>query len=157
MSRSGRAEVADLPGFKIGRGGPAFLEVRVVRRSQSDAADVDDADWVRARILASSGGFRANYDADLLSSEFPRWRQDLVVLIRDSAAEARLETLEKWIAVTLAHADRAGHITASCEITDHPGMGAVLRFDIELNTPDLAVISRELDSLIAAYPAPDRR
>lgn len=156
MSRPERAWLSELPGFTIGHGGPKFLEVRVIRRSHPGANDTDDADWVEARVLASAGGFRADYDADLLSGDFPRYRRDLLRLSGDLAREARFETVENGIDIKIVHMDDAGHMMATCEITDQPGMGARLLFGIELILSDLDAIVRDLDSLISAYPAPER-
>jgi len=154
VKRSDRAGLAGLPGFRIGITRWNYLEVRIVRRSHPGADDVDDADWVSARVLAATGGFRADYDAHLMSSDFARYRHELARLSHDRAGTTRLQTLEEWIDVGLAYSDSTGHLEATCEITDHPGMGARLRFKIDLLPSDLGTILRDLDEVVSAYPAP---
>ncbi|MDQ3149484.1 MAG: hypothetical protein M3Q38_06115 [Chloroflexota bacterium] len=107
-----------------------------------------------ARVLAATGGFRADYDAVLMSSDFARYRDELARLSHDRAGTTRLQTLEEWIDVGLAYSDPTSHLEATCEITDHPGMGARLRFKIDLVPSDLDTILRDLDEVVSAYPAP---
>jgi hypothetical protein len=134
-----------------------YLAIEVLRRPYADRADVSDgaydwdANWLSCRIEARLRGFRARFDAFLMTSDFPPFRDALRRLWEDLRGEAVFETLEKQVLLRV-RGDGLGHMTVSGQLEDIAGMGNRLSFALELDQTHIAATLRDLDDLLERFP-----
>jgi hypothetical protein len=133
-----------------------FLAIRPLQRPYRDAPpDADDFDWVRCLIAAKLGGFQASFEAHLLASEFPPFRDALQTLWNDLRGEATFTTMEGQVTVRV-RGDGRGHMSVSGELEDIAGIGNRLVFELELDQTCLVSTLSQFDDVIERYP-PTRR
>jgi hypothetical protein len=63
--------------------------------------------------------------------------------------------MEEWIRIE-ASGDGKGHFTAACEVTDQPGMGARLKFDLFFDQTQIPKMIAALDAILNDLPVVGR-
>ncbi|HYD42497.1 MAG TPA: hypothetical protein VEB43_16845 [Anaeromyxobacter sp.] len=134
-------------------GAPAadHLALRPKARCHPGATDYWDGNWLKTEVELRVRAFRAAFDADLRVDEFADFRSQLAALHRSLQGEAVLRCMEHWVSVH-AKGDGRGHVRFECEVRDDPGMGAVLRFDLEADQTGLPAMLTALDYILDAFP-----
>jgi hypothetical protein len=128
-----------------------YLEVRPSRRLHASATDYWDGNWIGCTVEISAGKFRATYAADLRADEFASFRDNLAAVYENLSGTALFESMEEWIRIE-ASCDRKGHFTAACEVTDLPGMGARLRFNLSFDQTQIPKMIAALDAILSDFP-----
>ena len=135
------------PALVIGSAGADHVSIAVTGREHPDADDDGwDANWVVAVISVVMGGFRGTVRASLRTDEIHRFNRELKSLNTTLAGTAVLDSLERWIALTV-RAESRGQIRVCGEIRDRAGGGNVLAF--EMTVVDQTYIGGWIDGLDA--------
>jgi hypothetical protein len=153
MARKGAAPYAghvDAPSFRIGRSNARVI-VSPSRREFPDVADYWDGNWVYATVTIEAGGFRGEFEAQLCTEEFVRFRDQLRPLHDNLVGHAKFDTMEEWLSIDIA-GDGEGHFHADCVAVDTPGTGNRLTFGLDFDQTDLPEILRGLDAITEAFP-----
>lgn len=153
MARKGAASYAahvDAPSFQIGRSN-AHVSVSPSRREFPELADYRDGNWVCATISIVAGGFRGEFEAQLRTEEFLRFRDELRPLNDSLVGRAKFNTMEEWLSIDIA-GDGKGHFHADCVAIDMPGTGNRLSFGIDFDQTDLPEILKGLDAITQTFP-----
>ena len=110
-----------------------------------------DANWIRSEVEVRVGGFQGRFEAQLMTTDFPPFRDGLRALEKDLRGEVSFETLEEQVRVKV-RGDGRGHINLDGELADVAGMGNRLAFHLEIDQTFLGAALQQLDALIEQYP-----
>jgi len=142
----------DTPSFRIGRSNAhVSVSVSPSRREFPELADYWDGNWVYATISIVAGGFRGEFEAQLRTEEFVRFRDELGPLHNSLVGRAKFDTMEEWLSIDIA-GDGKGHFHADCVAIDMPGTGNRLTFGIDFDQTDLPEILGGLNAITKAFP-----
>jgi hypothetical protein len=116
------------------------------------ADDYWDGNWLISPIEVAVGGFRGRVGAGLRVEELIHFRKGLAELYVSLDGEAVLESLETWITLRVS-ARPTGQLTVTGTVTDEPGIGNELTFEIaDLDQTDIPAIVQSLSEIEAAFP-----
>ncbi|GAC1654429.1 MAG: hypothetical protein NVS4B3_18400 [Gemmatimonadaceae bacterium] len=134
------------------------LRIEVTRRLYAHSLDYWDGNWVKARVALRAGGFRAGVAANLRTTDFIEFRQQLETLYRTLRGEAQFTTLEDWLALRLS-GDGAGHVAIRGELRDEPGTGNTLAFQLlgmdQTHLSPVIASLRRVEEMFPTLGAPD--
>jgi hypothetical protein len=128
-----------------------YLMVSPSRRQLPEMTDFWDGNWLCATIRVRAGAFRGEYEAQLRTTEFASFRDQLRVLHDKLVGTATFDALEHWLRVDV-EADGKGHFQARCEANDDPSFPSRLRFSLNFDQTELPPILRALDAICEAFP-----
>jgi hypothetical protein len=138
--------------FHMGATQNEQLTIAVLGRAYPNATDFWDANWVTATISIAVGAFSGRVEASLRIEEFRRFNEGLKRVNRVLSGLAELKSMEDWIVLTVK-AESRGHITIFGEVSDYPGMGNTLRFELsEVDQTYLSGWIKDLDEIEQAFP-----
>lgn len=138
------------PGDAVHLGGQEaeFVEIRV--RSRTAADDLHDGNWLRCEVELAVGGFEARFPADLRTDALQRWHGEVAALYESLAGEARFESMEGQLRLTLT-GDGRGHIRLDGTARDRPGSDNALDFRLDFDQTQLFGAVAQLDELLRRF------
>lgn len=136
----------------IGRKGGDRLVITVLGRMHVEAADFWDGNWLFSPVEIVVGGFTAQVPAGLRADELLSFREQLSKAYAEFGGVARLESMERWLGLTVT-VEKSGRVEIEGEAIDGHGSGNQLCFEIDgLDQSDLPAIVGELSSIEAQFP-----
>jgi hypothetical protein len=142
--------------FRMGSTAAENLSIAVLGREHLGADDYWDGNWVDTKITLTVGGFTGRVRAALRTDEIHRFNEALKVLNQNLLGEAVLDSIERWIKLTVTAGSR-GWIEISGTLRDQAGSGNVLSFELaEVDQTYLAGWISNLDDIETAYPVVGR-
>lgn len=140
------------PFLFVGQLGRNHLIVQATRRLYPLCADYYDGNWIEAHIEITAGSFRGTLTASLRAEEFANFRDELVLLGSiATATRAHFSSLEEWLKVEVER-EGPGNYVARCAVSDQPGTGNELKFNVSFNHTEMPAILRSLDKIIEEFP-----
>jgi hypothetical protein len=140
------------PAVLIGRPKTDHVAVWVVNRMHQGATDYWDGNWLVTPIEVAAGGFKGRVTAALRAEELAAFLEALKRMSDSLEGEATLESLETWLSLRVSIA-RSGHLEVHGTLTDAPGIGNRLTFDIaDLDQTDLPAMIRSLSEAVRRFP-----
>jgi len=137
--------------FVVGSLGGEHLRLRHLQ-FYPEATDEWSRSWVTTLIDVCVGGFPGQVKAALRSEDFRRFHRDLACLYEELRGEATFETLEGWLQLKVV-GDGLGHFAMDGEVTDYPGTGNRLRFELSFDQTEVPPMLRSLAAILAVCPA----
>jgi hypothetical protein len=126
--------------------------IEVAARMHPNADDFWEGNWLVSPIAIRVGGFRGNIDAYLRVEELVRFRDQLSSLHASLKGGAVLESLEERITLLVAVAP-SGQLTVTGRVSDDPGIGNELAFEIDgLDQTYLPPMIESLSAIETAFP-----
>ena len=113
--------------------------------------DYWDGNWLTSPVTLTVGAFTAKISAGLRAEELVGFRHGLDVLYESLQGEAVLDSLEDWLHLR-AVGDGYGHVKIAGEVTDSPGTGNRLAFELRLDQTFLPAIIDALRTIEEHYP-----
>jgi hypothetical protein len=129
----------------------ARIEVRPLARSHAGATDYWDGNWIDCLIMATVGGFRAEYVACLRAEELAGFQRDLERLHRDLSGRGGFKSMEDWLTLEVS-GDGRGHFKGPCRLRDRAGDGNSLLFEIEFDQTDILGMLEQLRKIASDFP-----
>ena len=137
--------------FSIGDSNNSRLVVDVLKYERPLSGDYHDNNWLRVVVRVNVGGFRANVEAAFQSAELLGFLGALRVLRETLREEARFDTLETQLALSL-RGDGRGHIDLTGTVSDQQGGGNQLAFSLQIDQTYLSNTIRELEIVTSTFP-----
>jgi hypothetical protein len=131
--------------FQIGGDEHEFLRVEV------KAANGDG--WLPSRIAVCAGAFHGEFPGDLDVWAFSRFADQVRELHKTLKGTAVFSTYEGQLELALV-GDGLGHISVNGEAMDFAGTGNKLVFRLGIDQTQLPALLKDLESIVAEYPAP---
>ncbi len=133
-----------------------FLTIEVLRRKFPQGGSTHwDENLLETPVEVHIGGFEAHVIAEIRTDELRNFRDELALLYENLEGDARLYVLQNWVDLTF-HGDGLGHIHMRGTITDNPGIGNVLKFELRIDQTFLPEIILQLDNMNAEFPVLDK-
>ena len=148
---SGDPGAVDVPVLSLGAPPGDHLAIRPIGRAASESEDFWEGNWLATGIEVVAGAFRGRVEAALRPDDFSAFREQLEALRDGRLPQAVFQTPEGWLAIRVTAA-AAGRLAARCEVTDDPGFGATLRFELEVAASDLPGWLGALDEIGRRFP-----
>jgi len=146
--------MSDTPRLEVTVGAAAgeHITIRVVGRLHPGFDDFWDGNWLSTRIDFAVGRFTGTVSASLRAEELLTFRNGLDGLYTRFQGEALLGSLEEWLTLRIT-ATGSGQLRVTGELTDHPGDGNRLLFEINgLDQSYLPAILDGLDEVLTLFP-----
>ena len=145
------APLPDDQGALVHVGGAAaeFVAIRVLTRSPEP--DYWDGNWLTCDVTLHVGGFRGAFHANLRTTEFQQFFEQLQELQARLTGTARFEAMEAQLTLAL-EGDGRGHIAVHGQAQDVAGTGHVLRFRLDLDQTELSTAVKQVAALLRRYP-----
>ena len=144
--------VQPTPYILLGNPEGDHISVRVQGRLHPGTTDYWDANWLMTPIDVVVGGFRGDIPATLRADELMRFKVGAEGLYQTLGGEARLESMEDWISLTLA-ATKTGHLRIAGTICDRAGDGNRLTFRMDgIDQSYLPPVISQLNALEQLFP-----
>ena len=135
----------------IGSVNSEWLRITPLRRAHPQCADYWDGNWVESSVDVSVGAFTGKYKACLRTDEFKSFRDGLDSLYKTLKGKASFASMEDWVEIQVT-GDGLGHFRAVCTLRDAAGVGNTLRFDLQFDQTELAVMLKSLIRIDESYP-----
>src|SRR5437016_4869201 len=120
----------------IGKPASEFVAVRVLRRGAPGASDYWDGNWLVGNVRLNVGAFSGSFEADVRSTDFVRFANELRELYKTLAGKAEFSTDEEQLAIRIS-GDGRGHFEAVCAARDRAGIGNLLSFTLQFDQTEL--------------------
>lgn len=121
------------PRLVLGSTEADHLSIVVLGRAHPGATDYWDGNWIRSTLEVRAGGFTAHVTADLRAEELHRFAEGLHSINDNLIGSAVLQSMEEWITLSIK-CDPNGALEVSGEVTDEPGVGNRLSFELHGST-----------------------
>ena len=140
-----------MPSFRIGDSEREYLSVEILAYERPASGEYHDDNWVVANVSLSVGGFQGRFGATFLTEELVRFRDEVSTLYSSLSANARFNTLEEQLTLSLTGNGR-GSVALNGIAIDRAGDGNRFEFRLSLDQTYLAESLRGLNEIIASYP-----
>jgi hypothetical protein len=142
---------ADVPVLLIGCQSE-HLMLRPLRRAFPERTDEWDGNALVVDVTVQVGAFSARIEASFMwAQEFERFRDQFVALHRSLKGEAEFANIDGWVSIRVV-GDGLGHLTARCKVTDQPGTGSSLAFELAFDQTEMPPMIEALDAIVRAFP-----
>lgn len=125
----------------------------MLSRSHPGSTDFWDGNWLRTPLSGTLGGFRFEVaQAQPRADEIARFAKALIALHESLIGEARLESLEDWVNLTIT-GDGSGRLDVAGTVRDDAGSGNALRFGLDgYDQSFLPPLIADLTDVLAVFP-----
>ncbi|NJD05711.1 MAG: hypothetical protein FIA97_04340 [Methylococcaceae bacterium] len=144
--------MAPISSFSLGVSDSSRVTVSVKDYERSVVGEYYDDNWLAAVVDVHAGAFSGQFTAALETTDFVRFRDQLLRLYETLSGKAEFCSLEGQLYLELAGNGRGG-MDVSGRASDRPGMGNTLSFDFEADQTDLPPVLKGLNEIILAFPA----
>lgn len=115
-------------------------------------AEMDyDRNWIITTVTIKAGKFSGKYDAEFMTIDFEKFKQQLMLLYDDLKGSAVFEGLEGQLELSII-GDGLGHFTIDVAACDHPGYGGRLTFTMSFDQTDIKDLIHQLKNITETYP-----
>lgn len=116
-------------------------------------SDIDyDKNWIECDIEVCGGAFQGKYSAEIMTTTFEIFKQELSVLYNKLNTKAKFEDLENYCLINIS-GDGSGKLNAKIECNDKPGIYAAnLSFEIDFDQTFLKTIINQLNHITKEFP-----
>ncbi len=133
------------------------MEVAVFGYAYPGSVDYWDGNWLKARVRAKTEGFVADYPLMIRAEEVLAFLEELRLLYKDLRGEARFDTLEGQLYLSLKIVDALGYVEVRVEARHPIGTGAELDFGFVTDQTFLYGTLREVEEVANTFPVRGER
>jgi len=111
-----------------------------------------DSYWLKSDVIVKAGTFSGSYEADFMSVDFAKFKNELEYLYNHLDSTATFEGLERYLKIILK-GDGLGHLEGFCQASDKPGwMPNDLEFYLSIDQTYIPSLIRQLENIILKFP-----
>lgn len=125
------------------------LEIKILKRSNSETEDYWDANWLESEIRIDVPGFNALYGTNLRVDDLQRFYEGLTALQNSSVKEAEFTTMEEGLYL---HCELALNGNINCKGKANNDTGNSLDFNLQTDLASLDDFVDELKAVLQSYP-----
>ena len=131
--------------------GANFLRIDIIGFAHPDAELDWDRNWLKSKLTLKVGGFSGQFDCDLMTTDFERFKEQLFELYERMGGIAIFETREEQLTIRI-EGDGIGHFQADCMAMDFPGTGNKLEFELTFDQTFIPDLVTQLDDITRTFP-----
>ena len=128
-----------------------FLQIELIGFAHPEAELDWDRNWIKSKLTLKAGGFSGQFDCDLMTTDFVRFKEQLSRLYEKMDGIAIFETREEQVAIRI-EGDGIGHFQADCIAMDFPGTGNKLEFGLNFDQTFIPDLVRQLKAITQIFP-----
>jgi hypothetical protein len=125
------------------------LEIKILKRSNSETEDYWDANWLESEIRIDIPGFNTLYGTNLRVDDLQRFYEGLTDLQNSSIKEAEFTTMEEGLYL---HCELLPNGNINCKGKANNDTGNSLDFIFQTDLASLDVFVDELKAILQSYP-----
>lgn len=111
-----------------------------------------DRNWVKTKITVKGGAFSGQYQADIMTVDFEKFKQELSKLYDNLKGGAIFEDLEHALQLKIL-GDGNGHFKVQVTANDSPGIdSSKLGFTMAFDQTEIKSLVNQLDKITKAFP-----
>lgn len=137
--------------FSFGQSEYERIEVKILGYERAPVGEYWDDNWLTVVIYVHAGGFHGKAEAAIVTSELMKFVQELQSLHSTLNGSAEFTTLEDQLRLRLT-GDGKGRIELSGEVSDAPGVGNRLHFQLDFDQSQLGASLHELQTATENFP-----
>ncbi len=127
------------------------LKIEPIKLMFPDSESERDRNMILAQIVIRVGGFQGNYNAEIMTTDFEQFKQELSWLYNDLKGSATFNCIERYLTMIVV-GDGLGHFTVDCIAVDTPGIyGNELRFQMHFDQTQINGLVSQLDLITKGY------
>ena len=111
--------------------------------------------WLPSKVEVRAGAFSGEYPCYLDTWAFARFSREVRDLYETLKGTATFTTYEGQLEIVLV-GDGLGHVDVKVQAMDYAGTGNKLSIRLGIDQTSLPSLIKELDSIVAAYPPPNK-
>ena len=131
------------------KGEASEIQINILRRSNPDAKDFWDGNWLDTEIRIHIRQFICLYGANLRVDDFQRFYESLVAFRNTQKPEIEFTTLEEALYLHFVMGDR-GLIICKGKGNDNAGISIEFNFEIEIMVIEYLIA--EVKKILSSYP-----
>lgn len=129
-----------------------FVKISALARINYNSELDYDNNWIRCLIEVSGGSFNGAYEADIITTTFEIFKQELHKLYDDLRGKAVFSDLEDYIEIEVI-GNGSGLLKANVICNDQPGIySAVLKYEIDFDQTYIKDIVNQLNEITIKFP-----
>ena len=128
-----------------------FIRIDLLNLTYPNAEDDWDRNWIKSKIKVKAGAFTGVFQAELMTTDFEKFKQEISKLYEKLDGRANFDTLEGQISIKIK-GDGIGHFEADCFVMDFAGTGNKLDFEINFDQTMITDIVSQLDNITKVFP-----
>ena len=111
-----------------------------------------DRNSIKTKITVKGGAFSGHYQADIMTVDFEKFKQDLDILYNNLKGGLIFENIEHAIQLQIV-GDGNGHFEVKITANDSPGIyGNELRFTMAFDQTEIKTLVNQLDKITKRFP-----
>ncbi|HZZ75646.1 MAG TPA: hypothetical protein VFE04_06930, partial [Puia sp.] len=110
-----------------------------------------DNNWIITQVTIKGGKFSGQFDAEFLTIDFERFKQELRPLYEDLKGSATFSGIEGYLELKVI-GDGLGHFDVAVTACDQPGIGGKLTFIMAFDQTYLTDLISQLDRITKHFP-----
>ena len=128
-----------------------FIRIGLINLTHPNAENDWDRNWIRSKVTVKAGGFSGQFECNLMTTDFERFKRGLSILYDKLDGTASFDTIEGQVTIKIM-GDGIGHLVADCSVMDDAGLGNKLEFEINFDQTVIPDLVRQLDEITWAFP-----
>ena len=111
-----------------------------------------DKNMISAKIIVKTNAFCGEYEAELMTVDFEKFKQELRLLYQELDGHASFECLEHYLSIQV-QGDGLGHFTADCIANEKPWINdSELRCKFYFDQTQINDLVYQLDLITKEFP-----
>lgn len=137
--------------FEI-KDGANFLRIEPLGLINYNSENDWDRNWVKSKVYTKSGAFEGSYEADIMTTDYERLKQELKKSYNNLKHSFLFSDLERAIDLKII-GDGLGHFSVTAVATDNPGIySTTLEFEMQYDQTFIPDMINKLDSITKKFP-----
>jgi len=136
--------------FEITDGGD-IIKIQPIEQPYKDSVHDWDKNCIRTLLTIKGGAFKGQYQAEMYTFEFEKFKQDLRRAYKDLKSEFTFSCRDHELVLKIK-GDGNGHFTVDCTAMDQPTIGGELRFQLSFDQTYIPELVNQLNDITKAFP-----
>jgi len=128
-----------------------FIRIGLSKLNYPNAELDWDRNWIKSNVEVKAGGFSGQFECDLMTTDFERFKQSLSKLYDKLDGTASFNSYEGQVEIKI-EGDGIGHFVADCSVMDNVGIGNQLDFEINFDQTIIPEMLRQLNCITKIFP-----
>jgi hypothetical protein len=137
--------------FELSNGGD-FVRLEPIELIDYKSSLDWDRNWIKTKIVIKGGAFSGQYQADIMTIDFEKFKQELSKLYDNLKGGAIFEDLEHALQLKIL-GDGNGHFEVKVKANDNPGIErSELSFTLTFDQTQIKDLVNQLDKITKVFP-----
>ena len=129
-----------------------FVRIEPIELIKYDSDIVWDKNWIKTKITVKGGAFSGQYQADIMTVDFEKFKKELNRIYNDLKGVTVFEDIEHALHLKIK-GDGIGHFTVLVIAKDKPGIDcSELSFEMAFDQTEINRFVNQLDKITKVFP-----